>query len=150
MEMSKKKLIAIAAAATVGIGALSYGAVSWARGDNNMGDRLVNRATKVLSLDEGQVASLKLLQTEIVETRQLMHSDGFMANFSEILNEESFDQQRALNSINERVTTLQSNAPELVSAAAVFVDGLSPEQKATLIGKMEKIQKHRGHGRGKH
>lgn len=145
--MNKKTLIIMTTVATVSIGALTFGAASWARGGHKSGDRLVNRATEVLSLDAGQVEALKLLQTEIVETRELMRGEraGFLGNLSEFINEESFDQQRALDSIDARVTALQSNAPELVNAAAVFVDGLSPEQKATLIEKMEKMQKRRGH-----
>lgn len=145
--MNKKTLIIITTAATLSIGALTFGAASWAKGGHKSGDRLVSRATEVLSLDAGQVGALEMLQAEIVETRELMRGEqtGLMGNLSELIVEESFDQQRALDSINERVSALQSNAPELVNAAAVFVDGLSPEQKATLIEKIDKMHKRRGH-----
>lgn len=145
--MNKKTLIIVTTAATLSIGALTFGASSWAKDGRKSGDRLVNKATEVLSLDDGQVEALKMLQTEIFETRELMRGEqaGFMGNLSELISDESFDQQRALDSINERVNALQSNAPELVNAAAVFVDGLSPEQKATLVEKMEKMQNRRGH-----
>lgn len=151
-EMNKKTLIIITTSATLSIGALTFGATSWAKDGRKSGDRLVNRATEVLSLDDGQVEALKMLQAEISETRDLMRGEqaSFMGNLSELINDESFDQQRALDSINERVNALQSNAPELVNAAAVFVDGLSSKQKATLIEKMEKMQNRRDdqHDRG--
>ncbi len=150
--MVKKKLIALSAAAVIGVGTLAFGASSWAKGNHQSGERLVNRATKMLSLDDGQVEALKLLQAEVVETREMMRGGetGFLSTFSEMISADSFDQQRALNLIDERATALQNNAPELVNAAAVFFDGLNSEQKATLVEKMEKMKQRRGKRQSRH
>lgn len=144
--MNKKTVIAVVTATTIGLGSLGIGASAWAKGRHGGGERMINRVTEMLSLNEGQVEALKSLQSEVSETRQLMRGDngGLMGNLTEFVNADSFDQQEALNLINERIAALESNAPELVNAAAVFFDGLSAEQKATMTDKLEKMQKRHG------
>ncbi len=152
--MNRKTLIAISAAAFIGLGAVASSATVWAKdkGHGHGGERMVKRLTKMLSLDEGQVDALKALQTEVSETREMMHSSaaGSVGDLTELVSAETFDQQRALDTINARISAVQTNAPDLVNAAAVFFDGLSAEQKATLNEKIEKMESRRGHRGGKH
>jgi len=113
---------------------------------------MANRVTEMLSLDEGQVEAFKSLQLEVQETRDLMQAGrgNLMNAMSEFIADDTFDQEQALATINERVAAFQSNAPDLVNAAAIFFDGLNAEQKAQLTEKMEKMQKRHGNrgGRG--
>jgi Spy/CpxP family protein refolding chaperone len=143
--MRNKKTIAALTAVVVGFGSLALGANAWAKGKFMGGERMVNQVTKMLSLDEGQVESLKALQAEVQETRETMSGgdQDLMGAMTELLSAESFDQQRALDLINARVAALQANASDLVTAAAVFFDGLSDEQKAEITEKMEKMNERR-------
>jgi len=150
--MKSKKLIVITTAAALGLGALTIGASAWAKNKRGGGERMANRVTEMLSLDEGQVEAFKSLQLEVQETRDLMQAGrgNLMNAMSEFIADDTFDQEQALATINERVAAFQSNAPDLVNAAAIFFDGLNAEQKAQLTEKMEKMQKRHGNrgGRG--
>jgi len=147
--MKRKTIIAVTTATVIGISAATISTALWAKG--NHGERMINRITKVLSLDEGQVESLKALQVELKETRELALQDksGFIDSLSEMVSAETFDQQRALDMINQRTEAVQANAPDVVNAAAVFFDGLTAEQKEQLDGKMQKMLERHNH-RGRH
>jgi len=144
--MKRQKLIATAAVVVISASVLTAGASAWAKQrGHDRSERMVGHITDVLSLDEGQVAALNSLVDEVQETRNLMVPDrtGLMNNLTSLVTAETFDQQRALTMMDERITALQSNTPELVNAAAVFFDGLSAEQKAELSEKVDKMhQRH--------
>jgi len=151
--MKRKTIIATSTAALILASALAYGASAWADQNNRgHGDRMVSRITKTLALNEGQVDSLNALHTEIHETRSLIMPDRaeFMSDLTELLSAESFDQQRALDMMNDRISSLQANAPDVINAAAVFFDGLTPEQKAEIGEKMQRLEKHHGRRHGRH
>jgi len=141
--MTKKTIIAVATAAIL---ATSFGAAAWAKNKHDRADRMISHMTKQLDLDAGQVESLKLLQAEVLESRDLLKNsgNGLRPTLTEIISADSFDQQRALDAINESMTAFQSNTPDVVNAAAVFFDGLSADQKTELNGKIEKMQKWKG------
>ncbi len=140
--MNKKTLIAAVTATAIGLGTLGAGASAWTKGRHGGGERMIHRVTELLSLNEGQVVTLQALQAEVAETRELVRgaNSELMNNLTEFTRANTFDQQAALDQINEPLTALQSNAPELVNAAAVFFDGLSAEQKTTLKDRLEKMQ----------
>jgi len=127
------------------VAAIGFGANAWAKRDGGMhGDRMVNRISSVLELDDSQAAALKTLQQEILETRTLMKGDkeNIKTKVKQMINAETFDQGLALSMINERAEAIQANAPELVAAAGTFMDGLNADQKAKVQEFMEK-----GHGK---
>ena len=55
-----------------------------------------------------------------------------------LIGAETFDQGAALSMINARAEALQANGPELVAAAALFLDGLNAEQKSKIQSFAEK------------
>lgn len=145
--ISKKWLAGILAAV---IGVTAFGTVAIAKNKGGMhGERLIKVISEKLSLDEGQTVALEALRVEIKETHEAMSTDRetAKAEIAGLLAADSFDQDRALQMINDRVNAVQTNAPDVVSAAAVFFDGLNAEQKSQIQEFIEKKGKRRGrHG----
>ena len=57
----------------------------------------------------------------------------------------SFDRERALALLNEKAARLQSNGPELITAAADLFDSLSTDQRQKARELLERRHGHRGH-----
>ena len=133
--------------ATLAVICVTTGAMAMAGGGNSkLGDRMVNRITERLDLNEQQISTLQSLQAEIRETRELMRGDSSadIQNLKDIVTAETFDQGAALEMITARTTALQAQGPVLVSATAMFLDGLSSEQKQILNEQMERFGDRRG------
>lgn len=133
MKRNTKIVLAALAAVSITTGTLAMA------GGGRMGDRMVDRLSERLELTEQQVSSLQVLQTEISETRQLMRSglDSDGQTLKNLIGAESFDQGAALEMITARTTAMQAQGPELVAAAAQFLDGLDVEQKQELSELMD-------------
>jgi len=136
-------VIAIAGIAAVSTSVLAARDGGWG-GDR--AERMIERVSERLELDDGQRASLDSLATEMQQTRELMRGDGDLRDeFRNLVTAETFDQSEALSLIEVRTTALQSQAPELVAAAAVFLDGLSAEQKADVESFLDRAGKRHRH-----
>ncbi|MBX2836258.1 MAG: periplasmic heavy metal sensor [Gammaproteobacteria bacterium] len=148
MKSTTKKWAAGILAAVIGLGAFGATAIAKNRHGGH-GERMVERISERLSLDEGQQASLQALQLEVQEMREAMANNGetTRTQIGALISAESFDQDSALQMINNRVTAVQNNAPDLVAAAAVFFDGLSAEQKTQVEEFMTKMSKRHRHGK---
>lgn len=136
MKLNKKLVIVAFSAATLVAGASAFAA----RGDRDHSERMIEKVSERLELDEGQRAALEGLHTEMQEMRELMRGDGdgLMGQMKEMVSLDTFDQTAALALIEQRTDAVRTNAPDLVNAAAVFLDGLSVEQKADITTFMEK------------
>jgi len=108
------------------IGTAALGASAYANRGDNFQERMIERVSKRLDLNDVQQEALNGLTLEISETRELMRGQqgDMRAEILQLLNEPTLDQGKALSLINDRAAALQNNAPELVAAAAVFFDGL--------------------------
>jgi len=127
----------------IAVVSLAAGSTVLAKGwSKNHGERMINRISNHLSLDEGQQAALQAFSSEISEVRELMRQGDLRSEMTNLMSSESFDQAGALELINQRTATIELQAPDIVSAAAVFFDGLSPEQREKLTARMEKMGKH--------
>ena len=142
--MKAPKTIIALTLAGVGVAALSTSAIAWRGGDR--GERMIERVSERLELDDNQRAALGTLAAEMRETRELVRGEGdaLREQVATLLAAPTLDQGAALALIERRTTAVQSQAPELVAAAAVFLDGLDAEQKADIESFLE-----RG-GRGHH
>lgn len=143
--MKRNTRIIIIALAVVGI---TSGTVAIARGGHgSMGEHMVSRLTERLDLNDQQVSALDTLRVEIKETRELVRGNSAdeRQTLLDLVTAESFDQGQALEMITQRTTAMQTQAPELVAAAAVFLDGLDADQKQELNDIMERLGKRRGH-----
>ena len=136
MNVNRKLLIAGFSAALLVAGASALAA----RGDHDHSERMLGKVSERLDLDEGQRAALGELHTEMQQMRDLMRGDrdGLMEQMQEMLALDSLDQSAALDMIEQRTEAVRTSAPELVNAAAVFLDGLSVEQKADIATFIEK------------
>lgn len=131
---------------TLLIGTAALGASAYAnRGSDRFQDRMIERISKRLELNDTQVLALNGLADELMETRELMKgdADNMRTEMSSLVTSSTFDQDKALSMINERAAALQNKAPELVTAAAVFFDGLDSSQKEKINELAAKM--HRGH-----
>jgi len=146
MNNMKRIIIATVTFTTLAITATAFAE----RGEGKRQEKMVERISSKLELDDTQTQALEEFAAELAETRQLMRGTdgGLRSEFSNLVSAQSFDQGEALNLINERAAAVQANAPELVAAAALFFDGLSEEQKAQVQKFMEKGGRHR-HGKMK-
>jgi len=143
MKHFKKTIIATVTIVTIAVGASAFAQ----RGDGDHHNRMIERIGSKLELDDNQNAALETFAAEMLETRQLMKGDGgdLRAQMTELVTASTFDQGKALTMINERAAAFQANAPELVAAAAVFFDGLSAEQKDTILSYSEKAGRRHRH-----
>lgn len=145
--MNKASKVVIAVVTATGIVVASGAAL--ARRDGGGMERMVERVSSRLELDQYQQEALSTLASEMTETRQLMRGDtDLREEFGALISAETFDQVAALTMIEQRTAALQANAPELVAAAAGFLDGLNAEQKADIE---QFLDRHDGgHGKGGH
>ena len=143
--MNAPKKTVIAALVAIGIAAGSGVALA-ERGDR--GERMLERVAERLELDDNQRAALETLSGEIRETRELMRGgDGDVREeLQGLLVADTLDQGAALALIQARTAAMDAQAPELVAAAAVFLDGLDAEQKAEVTEFLDK-RGGRGHRR---
>ena len=148
MKRNTKIIFAVVTAITVVSGTVAIAG----GGHGRIGERMVSRLTKKLDLTEQQATALDSLKLEIQETRNLMRGnlDSQSQTIKELVSAETFDQGAALEMITARTTALQTQAPELVAAAAEFFDGLDNEQKQELSDMMNRFSERRGgrHDRG--
>jgi protein CpxP len=133
---------------TLIVGTVALGASAYAnRGGDGFQDRMIERISKRLELNDTQVMALNGLADELKETRDLMQGDGvtMRSEMSSLVSSSTFDQGKALSMINDRAAALQNKAPELVAVAAVFFDALDASQKEKIsefAGKHRKGHRH--------
>lgn len=109
-------------------------------------EEIVERISDKLGLDETQMASLNRLKEQLVLMREDFREGRQQrrTQIMEIVAAPKLDQQRALDLVSQRITTMQQKAPQIIAAIAEFHDGLSPEQKQ----KAKEFMEHRfDHGR---
>lgn len=144
MKHLKKIIIGTAAFATVAVGVSAYAS----RSDQDRQERMIERISHKLELDDSQTAALTALALEASETRNIMRGQEMdtRSEITALISADTFDQGKALSMITDRTTALQTRAPELVAAAALFFDGLSAEQKAEI----QEFVSRKGHGKHSH
>ena len=150
MKYTKTLIIGGVTAIAVVLGASPF-ADRYQNRDGDRGARMIERVSSKLELTDEQTAALTAFGAELRETRDLMRGgeDGNMRlKLTNLISTDTFDQGAALTMITDRAAALQANAPELVAAAALFFDGLSAEQKATLQEFGNKAGKRGRFGRG--
>ena len=147
--MNAPRLLLTVGAATLAVAVVSGTALAHRGGDGNRAERMIERVSERLELDDGQRVALETLAAELAETRELMRGDGdpIRSEMRALLEADSFDQSAALALIESRVAAVQAQAPEVVAAAAVFLDGLTPEQKADVETFLDRAERRHGrHG----
>lgn len=118
-------------------GALVLGGLGIAHGVGRDGDRgarmierVVERASDRLELDDAQGAALGALVTALAGIGETLRGDGARTEIESLVAGPTLDQGAALAMIESRADALRAAAPELVAAAAGFYDTLDEAQRA--------------------
>lgn len=138
------KIIA-AVVVVLSIGTASYAvAAKHKRGDHaEHADYAVGFIAKKLNLDATQEQALDALKDQMLVARNTMRSDmeTTKADARSLIEADSFDQAKALDMVTNKTSTVDSIAPELVTALGNFLDTLDAEQKAEILDFMESHNK---------
>ena len=147
----------IAAAATVvadrdrghgGEGAHGCNA-GWMHDDKARAEHRAKRVERIstdLGLNDAQKQKLSAFE-KLSEQRKAMMGDrkGRHEKIQSLIEGTSFDRERAQALLNEKAARLQSNGPELITAAADLFDSLNAEQQQKVRERLERRHGHRGH-----
>ena len=107
------------------------------------------RVTKELGLDSQQQQKFDELANLVVEIMQQAKAgrEEQVSEISQLLEDPSFNQARALELIQQKTQLVNEKAPLVIGSLAVFVDSLNSEQKQELQEFMQR-RHSRGHGHG--
>jgi periplasmic protein CpxP/Spy len=110
-----------------------------------MRTRMIERATKELSLDEAQKARLATLADKLREQRQALLPQGAdpRADMQTLVAGAKFDREKATSLVDAKTGAVKSKSPQVINAAADFYDSLKPEQQLKV---REFMAKRRGWG----
>ena len=138
--MKRSSKIIIGAVLTLGIagGVAAYGKHHFSDPTRFAG-YMVEHVSDELELTDVQTLSLQGLADEVVKVKSQMKSE--MKNDRQTLRDmvaaPNFDQGKALQLLNEKTTAIKDNAPTVVAALGKFLDGLTAEQKAEILERMD-------------
>ncbi len=107
-------------------------------------ERLLERASKELALDDAQKQRLGVVFDKMREQRNALvgSTTNPRAELGALIGGERFDKARAMALVDEKTNAMRSASPQTIAALAEFYDGLKPEQQQKLRDFMNK----RGHG----
>lgn len=108
-------------------------------------NRVIEKMTQKLSLNEDQVEKLKFATREIKKVKKDMKKNRkqVLVSIGEMLDQPKLDQERAISMLKNKTQTLNEKAPQVVAALAGFYDSLSPEQQNILREKFNKKMDHK-------
>jgi periplasmic protein CpxP/Spy len=94
-------------------------------------ERMLDRATKELQLDEAQKQRLGVVFDKMREQRNALvgSTTNPRAEMSALIAGATFDKARAQTLIEQKTGAVREKSPEVIAATAEFFDGLKPEQQ---------------------
>ena len=138
--MKRSSKIIIGAVLTLGIagGVAAYGKHHFSDSTRFAG-YMVEHVSDELELTDVQTLSLQGLADEVVKVKSQMKSEmkNDRQTLRDMLAAPNFDQGKALQLLNEKTTAIKDNAPTVVAALGKFLDGLTAEQKAEILERMD-------------
>jgi len=106
-----------------------------------------DRVTKKLDLDDQQrqnfTALAELVAQIMIDAKA--NKEQHVADITNLLQEPSFNQARALELIQQKTQMVNEKAPLVISSLAVFLDSLNSEQKQQMQTMLERHRMHRQH-----
>ncbi len=126
----------------------SHGGWQMSEADSaKMRERVIERATKELKLDDAQKQRLGVLADKVREQRLALTAGSANPRdeMRALVAGTKFDRERAQAFIEGKTAAVRTKSPEVVAAAADFYDSLRPEQQAQV---REFMDKRRGWTRG--
>ena len=94
-------------------------------------ERLIDRASKELQLDEAQKQRLGVVFDKMREQRNALvgSTTSPRAEVSALISGATFDKARAQALVEQKTGAVREKSPEVIAATAEFFDGLKPEQQ---------------------
>lgn len=113
-------------------------------------DKVLDKATRELQLDEAQRARLTQLADALQAQRRSLMAGGNppRAEFQALVAGERFDRARAQALVDGKTSALKEGAPSVIAALGDFYDGLRPDQQQKLRDFMARGRGHHGWWRG--
>lgn len=141
-------------AAGAGVVALVGGLAAcgpWSHGKNpeDMAQFVVDKVTKLLTLNDAQVVKLNALKDQVLVARTGLRDahNKTRTQALALLDQSSFDRSAALAMIASHTQLMNNSAQPVVNAFGDFYDSLTPEQQQTLRKELaERMEHHHGHG----
>ncbi len=144
------KRIAVGAGIVTLVGGLAAcGPWSHRQDPEDMAQYVVEKMTKLLTLNDAQSGKLNALKDQVLKTRSEVHAthDKTRAQALALLDQSSFDRTQALAMIASHAQLMNDKAPAVVNAFGDFFDSLTPEQQQILRKELaERMERHHGHG----
>ncbi len=112
-----------------------------------MRGKVVERISSKLALDANQKTKLDVVANELLAQRQALRGSStgsdHHAEFKAIVANKTFDRAAARRLLDQKVGSVQTQAPKVLDAMADFYDSLSVQQQAQVRERMDK------HGRSR-
>ncbi len=127
---------------------LTGGAVAYAKNSHH-GFHIKERLTQKLSLDTQQSTALDGLVATMKDSKSQFRQNGFL-DFNQmilLLDEQNLDQQKAMELVREKLSTVEAQAEKVIASAANFTDSLTTEQRNELKLMAKEKAEHRKHRR---
>ncbi|MDO4905587.1 MAG: Spy/CpxP family protein refolding chaperone [Lautropia sp.] len=152
MKAGIKRLVIGFASVAVLAGGLtaccSTGHRSWGGGPGGWSDadmaarqeKMVERITDKLDLDADQKTKLNALADAMKEQRKALRgpADDPRAEMNAVIAGTTFDRDKAQGMLDQRVSALQTQGPNVLDKMAEFYDSLTPEQQERVRVKLNK------------
>jgi len=109
---------------------------------------MVDYMAEVLDLDDVQMETLEQIKEEILEKAEQMRDDGKAIHKAVMvqLGSDVIDKEQLKKAIAKHRAQMDEMIEITVDRLAEFHQLLTPEQKAKLVGKLEKFEKWHRHG----
>ena len=122
----------------------SHGPGHWQ--SEHRAEEIAERVSERLELNEAQTTKLNRLKDQLLALREGFREDRERnrAQLMDMISAPELDQQRALDMVRQRVSSMEQKAPEVIAAIADFHDNLDPEQKQKV---REFLENRFDHGR---
>lgn len=111
----------------------------------NYGDRLTDRITRELELDDAQSTHLETLKQRMLTVKEEMreHRDEARQKVMALFEGPTMDREDAQILVEEKIGSINTLAPQLITEIGDFYDSLSPEQQQRLRDKVSERMEHR-------
>ena len=111
---------------------------------------VTDRVSKKLDLTDQQRENFTSLANTVagIMLEAKASKTEHMAEVSQLLEEPSFNQARAMQLVQQKTDLIDEKAPLVISQLAIFLDSLDVEQKRQLQDLIRHHHEHRRHGHG--
>ena len=111
-----------------------------------MRERMIDRASRELALDDAQKQRLGVLADKLREQRQALvgNTSDPRAELQALVTGTTFDRARAQALIEAKTNAVRTKSPEVITAMGDFYDSLRPEQQQKVRDFMSKHRSRHG------